>query len=127
MPHIAPLGCLLRGASVRFRAGIIVLLVVQTPAAVPWNTMQYLPPALHSLEPNSTGTDGGDTISLLGSNFGDASLSRLGTLRVHFHSSVCTQSVVDCPAYAECDCAVLTHNHTMLVIRVPPGIGVRRK
>ncbi len=89
--------------------------------------MQYLPPALRALAPNATGTDGGDTITLLGADFGDASLARLGTLRVRFHNSVCTQSVVDCPAGAECDCAVLAHNHTALVVRVPPGIGVRRK
>ncbi len=101
---------------------------MQTPLTPATHAMRYFDPELLALEPASTGTDGGDSITLRGRNFGDSTLRYLGTLLVRFHDSVCAVAAADCPASAKsCDCAVLSHNHTALVVRVPPGIGVHRK
>ncbi len=100
---------------------------LQAPAAPAVGALRYFHPTLLALEPASTGTDGGDSITLRGANLGDGTLRSLGTLVVHFHDSVCTAVASDCPPSTNCDCAVLSHNHSALVVRVPPGIGVRRK
>ena len=53
---------------------VFVMVNGQQPASLPTGVVHYFPPALLSISPNATGTTGGDTVTLTGSNLG-ASLS----------------------------------------------------
>jgi hypothetical protein len=107
------------------RRDVFVVVRGQTPVATPVAVMSYFPPSLLSLTPNSTGTDGGNLVTLFGANLGDATMRAFGTVMVRFHRSVCTNGT--CPVDALCDCSIVSHSHTAITLRTPPGIGRQHK
>lgn len=85
----------------------------------------YTAPFAHVLEPNHGGTDGGNVVTLNGTNMGLPSYYPEEMLEVHFGNTVCsTQRTAACENDGvECKCNIVEHQEGLVTFTTPGGIG----